>query len=314
MNCKTLISIISFAAFLHLPFAAQANIEITAVTQISTGNCDGMIDITASGPTGNGIYPCTFEWTGPVGFIPPPTSQEDLTGLCIPGIYVVKITFADGSCFVTLSINLMMCGADFKPNLYFTPSCTALNNGTATVLNPIPGGVSPYSYSWSNGASTKKIENLPPSGQYCVTVTDANGCKSQPACITMVEVQPIGSVSIQASPPSPNCFGGPGKLKANVPIVPPPNWSDLPTYHWSTGDWGDEIYVSVIENYDYYSVTVTSSYCPGTATAGKFYVNYRPMEIELTESNPCGFPTDIFTSGGFKFQMQQILEFSHRLT
>ncbi|MBC7776302.1 MAG: T9SS type A sorting domain-containing protein [Phycisphaerae bacterium] len=112
MNRNTLISIISFAVLLNLPFAAHAIIEITSVIHISAGNnCDGKIDITASGPVGNGIYPCTFEWTGPNGFM---ATTEDLDKLCKGGIYVVKITFADGSCSVSLSITLVKCNS-FQP-------------------------------------------------------------------------------------------------------------------------------------------------------------------------------------------------------
>jgi hypothetical protein len=56
MRRNNIIPITLFAALLHLPFAIYANIEITSVTPLSAGNnCNGEIDITASGPTGNGI-------------------------------------------------------------------------------------------------------------------------------------------------------------------------------------------------------------------------------------------------------------------
>ena len=49
-------------------------------------------------------------------------------------------------------------------------------NGTATV--DVVGGTAPYTYSWSNGATTQAIAALCP-GTYNITVTDANGCQSQ---------------------------------------------------------------------------------------------------------------------------------------
>ena len=45
--------------------------------------------------------------------------------------------------------------------------------GSATV-NPIYG-TAPYTYSWSNGDTSKTVTGLE-AGSYSVTVTDANGC------------------------------------------------------------------------------------------------------------------------------------------
>ena len=53
-----------------------------------------------------------------------------------------------------------------------TPADCNVLNGTASVT---PTGTAPYTYSWSNGETTASISNLA-SGQYSVTVTDANGC------------------------------------------------------------------------------------------------------------------------------------------
>ncbi len=51
--------------------------------------------------------------------------------------------------------------------------CAGEMNGSATVL--VSGGVLPYSYAWSNGASTQTVNNLP-QGNSSVTVTDDVGC------------------------------------------------------------------------------------------------------------------------------------------
>ena len=61
------------------------------------------------------------------------------------------------------------------------PMCTATStasdcdtaNGSAMVVTT--GGTSPYSYEWSNGATTETAFGLA-SGSYIVTVTDAVGC------------------------------------------------------------------------------------------------------------------------------------------
>jgi len=53
------------------------------------------------------------------------------------------------------------------------PSCSGSSDGSTSVNNVI-NGVPPYSYVWSNGATTSSINGLS-AGSYSVTVTDANG-------------------------------------------------------------------------------------------------------------------------------------------
>ncbi|TQI69759.1 putative secreted protein (Por secretion system target) [Gramella sp. Hel_I_59] len=52
-------------------------------------------------------------------------------------------------------------------------SCYQLNDAEIEAL-PV-GGLAPYTYSWSNGETTKTTTGLAP-GTYSVTITDANGC------------------------------------------------------------------------------------------------------------------------------------------
>jgi len=47
--------------------------------------------------------------------------------------------------------------------------------GTATVSADVTGGTPPYTYLWSNGATTQTVEL--PVGNHSVMVTDANGCE-----------------------------------------------------------------------------------------------------------------------------------------
>src|SRR5690606_28482300 len=52
-------------------------------------------------------------------------------------------------------------------------SCPGGNDGTATVT--VTGGIAPYTYVWSNNATTASITGVT-DGTYNVTVTDSNGC------------------------------------------------------------------------------------------------------------------------------------------
>ena len=53
-------------------------------------------------------------------------------------------------------------------------NCAGKNDGSVKVS--VSGGVSPYHFNWSNGATTDVISNLD-AGDYSLTVTDSNGCQ-----------------------------------------------------------------------------------------------------------------------------------------
>ena len=63
-------------------------------------------------------------------------------------------------------------------------TCPNCNDGTATAT-PL-GGVSPYTYLWSDGSTTNPATGLTP-GDYTVTITDANGCFITSSSVTVGE-------------------------------------------------------------------------------------------------------------------------------
>lgn len=61
------------------------------------------------------------------------------------------------------------------------------------------GGVVPYSYEWSTGATSQNLQNVP-AGTYFVTVQDANGCSTTFNGLTIEAPEPIaGSILAPAS-------------------------------------------------------------------------------------------------------------------
>ena len=67
-----------------------------------------------------------------------------------------------------------------NPGMTVTPLVlneTCVNACDGSILTSVTNGLAPYTYSWSNGATTSSISNVCP-GSYTVTVTGANGCSA----------------------------------------------------------------------------------------------------------------------------------------
>ncbi|MFN5400790.1 MAG: hypothetical protein ACK5AS_01575, partial [Bacteroidota bacterium] len=128
----------------------------------------------------NGAEPYTVIWSnGQTGL--------ELIGLS-SGTYTATITDA-GGCTLTTTAELIKSDTliiSLTPSLYnggFNISCNGASDGSIDIN--ISAGVEPYTYIWSNGATSASLENIS-AGTYSVTVTDTNNCTGE-ASITLSE-------------------------------------------------------------------------------------------------------------------------------
>ncbi len=141
----------------------------TVLTSIATGtnlSCNGNGTGTVSVSATGGTNPYSYSWSNG-------TSTSSQSGLSA-GAYGVTVTDHNGcvsnsSYAVTQPVTLTASATG--TNL----SCNGSLNGAVSVS--VSGGTNPYSYSWSNGASTSSQSGLS-AGNYGVIVTDFNGCVS----------------------------------------------------------------------------------------------------------------------------------------
>jgi gliding motility-associated-like protein len=129
------------------------------------GDCNGTIDANIVSPFGD----FTFGWTGPNGFA---SSDEDLSDLC----------FGDYTIIVVDSLNCIYQNtftiAEPEVLTASIDSTFSCETGAVTLCVNAQGGSSTYSYSWSTGETSNCI-SVTADGNYCVDITDSNGCTLQ---------------------------------------------------------------------------------------------------------------------------------------
>lgn len=183
------------------------------------GGKNGAIDIEASG----GIPPYKYKWSN--------GSETQDIGALEAGSYSVRVTDATG-CAKILSVTLtqpqpLVVQIDETKNI----NCNGAKNGSINVS--VGGGVSPYTYTWSNGATQEDLSELP-AGKYSLTVTDANGhIKKVEATIT--EPTPFKAQLVSTS--AITCFGqATGAVDVKVEGGVPPY-----RYRWSSGQISQDL-------------------------------------------------------------------------
>ncbi len=168
--------------------------DIIAAISPTPDKCNG--DNTGSAnvtSTSGGFPPYTYTWN-----TNPPQNGTIASGLSA-GTYSVLITDAHG-CHPLTSQTITI----YEPNaIVYTATWSGYNCGptanAAASVSGITGGTPPYTYSWSNGATTTIISNLV-SGSYIVSVKDAHGCIVQQNVTIPASTQPHAGFSTTQTP------------------------------------------------------------------------------------------------------------------
>jgi len=111
--------------------------------------------------------------------------------------------------------------------LYTVPNSTCANLPNGKIFVTGQTGTPPFTYLWSNGATTQSITGLT-EGSYSVQVTDSYGCVTSKST-TVEKVPPIGLGVFTAT--QPNCFSSDGVISMTITGGTAPFY-----YSASTGD------------------------------------------------------------------------------
>ncbi len=154
------------------------------------GGSDGSIELVTVGDA----TPYGWVWSGPNNF----SAQTESIFNVQAGIYSVTITDAN---MVTLVQTYTLTEPDSVTMTFTIQDETDFCDG-AIDLTPA-GGVAPYTYQWSTGATSEDVTGLcdtddPDDGGYTVTVTDANGCINISNALQIAGESPsVGSIELE---------------------------------------------------------------------------------------------------------------------
>ncbi len=230
--------LVSFVLTINEPTPLQANPTATPVT--ATGANDGTATAFPTGGTGN----YQFEWsTG--------ATTPSISGLA-PGQYTVTVT-DENNCTSTASVTVTSFDCAIATvATSVDATCFGISNGSVQVA--LNGGTAPYTYLWSNGATTPSVNGLP-AGSYTVQITDDNGCEASAS----VEIgQPAALLSSVASIVQPICPTDPTGQVSTTISGGTPGYS----YSWSNGSNGQNL--SNVPAGDYTLTVLDANGCSST--------------------------------------------------
>ncbi|NNE29382.1 MAG: T9SS type A sorting domain-containing protein [Saprospiraceae bacterium] len=140
----------------NAPFSVTPNSN-----HVSCGGADdGSISLMVTGPV-----PFSFLWSNG-------ETTQTISGLS-PGNYMCTITDGAG---MTEEVSINITGPPEITSSSVVTNASAMGANDGSIDLSVVGGSPPYIYLWSNGVTTEDLENLV-AGDYCATITDAEGCE-----------------------------------------------------------------------------------------------------------------------------------------
>jgi len=180
-------SLTATATVTNLP-ALQA-----AITSSSNVLCNGGANGPATVTASLGVAPYNYTWSNGA-------ATSTATGLTA-GAYTVTVSDQCGN-MVIKSVTITQPTAVSVFKTLTNPTCYGYSNGIVNLT--VTGGTSPYSFLWSNGATSEDITGIP-AGTYNVTITDGAGCTTSSSSVLAQPVQLVATITSQTNV---TCNGG----------------------------------------------------------------------------------------------------------
>jgi hypothetical protein len=245
--------------------------SITSVNAFCYGTCSGSVQVSPNG----GVTPYIVVFNG----TPDYTAPFFFTQVCA-GSYMTVIIDAN-SCVNAYPVNISQPAAPLSVDVV-PANILCYGTSTGSVISYVSGGTSPYTYLWSNSATTNNITGIPV-GNYSVTITDEKFCTASDSAI----VTQLPALTVNGIVTNVTCNGfSNGSISLTVDGGTTPY-----SYMWNNGVTTQNL--SNISSGNY-SLTVTDlHFC---STTGSWYVS-QPTAISITcvlGDVSCAFGNDGF--------------------
>jgi hypothetical protein len=279
--------------YLNIPISSGSTIQINDVTHTTCGEDNGIIEFEFNPFYGSGYYEL-YETT--LGYISSGQTVNAINTVSplTPGRYYF-IGDDGGGCTGTSASVFVFSSNTLDYGFYVVNDASCVvGTGAGKIFITGTTGTPPYTYLWSNSATTDNITGLT-AGSYGVTVTDSDGC-SLSKTVDVDYVLPIGVVSINTKPPS--CFTSDGEITLIVTGGTAPfyysgsngtveisfsdtyTFSGLPSglFNYLVTDAGlctttDTVLLVTPNSFSFGSVTTTNSNCNGSDGTIEIIVN-----------------------------------------
>ena len=164
------LSVTVFSASATITSQPRCNGDRTGAAQISTNPASGAY---------------SYSWT-----TNPPQSSNAVSNLPA-GDYSATVSLNNG-CTVTLPVSITQPDALAIQTQVNNEKC---KQGNGAITATVTGGIQPYDFTWSNAASSMSISGLS-AGNYKLSVSDANGCRSETGILTVDNINNPVNVSL----------------------------------------------------------------------------------------------------------------------
>jgi hypothetical protein len=149
--------------------ASQAVSEPSALNP----TVDSIVAVKCFGGSTGGVYisvtggttPYSYNWSNG-------STSQDLTGVPA-GSYTGTLTDANGCTTSSPSLTVTQPASALSASSVSTNQTQGGSQGSVNLS--VSGGTTPYTFNWSNGATTEDLSSVA-AGIYTCTITDANGC------------------------------------------------------------------------------------------------------------------------------------------